>query len=211
MTTIFTSAAAITNPLPGTPRVLFPGAVITSDSLIGTGTLDGRKTDRFAGGEAMTWVGDVAKFTLDNAGADFGNSTTGYRLGVEGFNMADVEVSVRPTALQLANFGYIDVRRQGGVTGSGDVYRLRYTAADTVPGSARIINAANSFLSDAVPFVAGDRLGLRAKGTKLSILVNEVVVLTITDASVQAAGAISLAGANAQAGLILRDFIMKAA
>lgn len=224
MATIFVADRSLSNPLPNTPRVLFPGAILASDSLTGDGTKtiadQARVADRYAGGDALAWIGDGAKFTPKPNGVEFtavAPNQNAYRLGfAEVFR--DVEISVVIAALQTpsasrGNFGYIDLRRQGGITAGGAAYRVRYTPGRLDTDSsvvARLVNAAGSHLSDAFDFKEGDRLGIRAKGTTVSLLINDVVMQSVQDTEVTSAGMVNLGGGNTQSGLRLRDVIVKA-
>lgn len=208
MTTIWTIPQGLTAPLDDTPVVSPPfSTIITSDRFLRTGAIG--STDAGLGGAVMAWTGDTAKFNANNGYAQ-PNVNTIWRLAVAQSSQLNAEQSAIIRALPSDATVNMDVRRQGTLTGSGNAYyRLRMNKLlaylEYYNGSASV-----SLGAAPVPFAIGDRIGVRMDGSTLSMLKNNAIVASVTDATIAAAGHFNLTGVSGTiSGFQFTDYILK--
>ena len=207
MTTIWTIPQALTAPLDDTPVIEAPfSTIITSDRFLRTGALG--STDAGLGGDAIVWAGDVGKFNANNGYAQPTVNTT-WRLGVAQSSQLNAEQSAIIRALPAGTTVNMDVRRQGALTATGQAYyRLRMLDLvgylEFYNGSAAVALNANA------PFALGDRVGVRMDGPVLSMLRNDVIVASATDATLAGAGHFNLTSVSGTpSGFQFTDYILK--
>lgn len=205
MSTLIKATGSMTAPLAGTP--IARGALLIKDTFsVAANSLVGRATDAIAGKVRAVWAGEPDMMAVSGGRATRGTGTVG--TWFNGFEMAtnDYEVSVLVAALPTGGQQFLDARR--GTGGSPDCYRLSIGTA-TIDLRKRVGGVTTAFGS--APYAAGDRIGLRVRGNIVSMVLNDVVVNQITDASIPNAGSAGIAGTLATAGVAFDDFEIRAA
>lgn len=174
----------------GTVPKQIVATMYTSDGFSGaaTNTILARNTDVSAGGTVKAWQGAGIVFGLDGAGnlvkgsLPMTDSGSNY---IDVTETTDVQASVtfseRPTD-PVANPGitnlYLDVRRGSG-TGGSNCYRLHILP--TVVTLSKRVESITTTLVTGKTWNPGDKLTLRALGSKISLLINGVDMGTVTD------------------------------
>ena len=205
MSTLIKATGSLSSPIAGTP--VARGALLIKDTFtIAAASLVGRATDAIAGRVRAVWTGEPEVLAVSGGRAVRGTGTAG--TWFNGFEMAtnDYEVSVVVASLPTAGQQFLDVRR--GTGSSPDCYRLSI-GPTTIDLRKRVAGATTAYGS--IPYVAGDRIGLRARGNTVSMVLNDVVVNQIIDSTIPNAGSAGIAGTSATVGVAFDDFEVRAA
>jgi len=212
MALVLVTDTELKNPLPGTPVVTFPPKVITSDRFLRTGNIAGSNTDTVLGGGGAIWQASgsaAAGYVAQNGFAQASGAGTS-ALWLSGIPN-DVEVSLQLQSLHSSQFLYLFLRGDPSTSNYG--YQLRITAADTSPGLMRVIRNNATEVTGAVEFLPTSKIGIRAKGSTISILKDDVIALSVNDAAITSGVSVGLrtvAGFNGS-GLKFTDFVVKTA
>src|SRR5690606_1251056 len=93
---------------------------------------------------------------------------------------ADVQITAAFEDVMTS--GSLSIRRTALAGGSSSRYQATIQANDNVR-LEKFIAGSNEILSSSYPLVDGDTLTLRALGAELSLLINGVVVTSVTDST----------------------------
>lgn len=191
----------LTEPLPETPTL--PAVPFTSDSFNRPDGALGAKTDALLGGAPVAWTGPAEAFKIQGNRATVTGLGGAYFVGVAAPS-PDVEAALTVHTRPGGAAAFMDVRR----TVPGDCVRASIgTAAVSL---LKRVGGTQTSLGEAVPYAAGDRVALRIKGTSVQLLVNgrTVTSATVTDAQLQYAGSVGLAGTAAVLDFTVDDFTL---
>ncbi len=188
----------LVNPLPNSPKVSVPGAVILSDSFYRNGALIGSDTDSYAGGSIRRWEGTTVTCQTyqelkNNVLGRVELPVSGIRSNCIPVNFNDFSFSFKmvriPTtgAETLSYMSLVDWRKETATSGS--CYRLGFYKPS---GSAANVSAfrlckrigtAGSWISEDIPISIGDIIRVDMKGDTINIYVNGVGKYTFKDPS----------------------------
>lgn len=197
---------------PTWPVYVMPNPIMTSDTFVGTdGTeMVGRATNTALGGTAKTWAGTSAQIRLlSNSLARAASGLATFFIGFAS-DYADYETSFIVPSLPTASAvpAVSIAARQGSTSTTSD----RYTVAVRVDGTILMqkrISGTTTSLGSSKTWTPGDRIGLRCIGTTISMTVNGIVVESVTDASLSAAGVTGIGGASTLTVLALKEMIVR--
>lgn len=200
MSTIIKAAGSMTAPIAGTPIAQGARTAITSDSFnrASTGDIAGSYTDAELGGRPMRWEGYLAGVGIANNRLVRGTGTGTFATGVY-VPTPDIDVIVTITTPLAAGNFYLDLRRQNVNAGeSPDSYRVQFFPTTITIGKRAV--SGGEALIPAVNYKAGDLLRVTAKGSKITLSINNVVVGEATDTAIPNAGYVGFAGTTQAAG-----------
>ena len=188
----------LVNPLPESPKVSVPGAVIFSDTFYRNGALVGSDTDSYAGGSIRRWEGTaVTCQTYQELKNGFLGraelSVTGIRSNCVPVNFNDFSFSFRMVRIPIAGAetlafaSLIDWRKETATSGS--CYRLGFYkpsgSASNVAAFRLVkrIGTTGSWISEDIPVSIGDIIRVDMKGDTINIYVNGVGKYTFKDSA----------------------------
>jgi hypothetical protein len=183
--------------------------IITSDSFAGVDGTEvvGRTTDAALGGTPMVYQGVNGGTII--SGNKLARGAGGLTwCDVLPMSVADYETTALVTTMPTGSGYWIDARRVS-VSGTPNTYRVSLGSTGALALSVRIAN--ETTLHGSTSYAVGDRVGIRVKGSAISMLKNGVVVATFTDAAITGAGFTGPAGGAATTALGLDDLIVQTA
>lgn len=184
---ILTAPAAMTAPLPGTPKLRLPGdrLILTSDGFSGSGSLNDRITDAALGGEQMDWGSAAAHAAVTVSGgyARLDGASTAtffyYMTMPQAVRAAEIGLTMRET---FAPGLYVDLFRD--VTSAPNSSKLRMTLRNS--GASSVMFSAPDTGNTEIPGATfntapGDnvRLSYNIKTRALRVLVNDAVKVSL--------------------------------
>lgn len=170
---------------------------LTSDAFASNSAdLVGRSSDAGLGGAAKTWVGDAGVLAVTSAKIVRGASNPAAWFVGQAAPHADHEVSLIVDALPGGAAVNLDIHRQAGVgAGVPDAYRVPIDTGGTIGLVKRVSGTVTTFASG-IAVAVGDRVTLRYYRGTLELRRNGVIVATVVDATIPAAGWAGLAGTS---------------
>lgn len=171
------------------PSYTVPGAISLSDDFTGpAASLLGRQSDAGKGGGSFTWIGTEGSNALRTTGNGLAISGTpgNHFLGVK-LGGANYEFRAKIDALPVGFNLYLDARRAAVATSAG--YRAQITPTGEVSLVFRdAALVATTLFTAPTPIGAGSTVGIRTRGALISLVINGVVVGTVTNSSLPGPG-----------------------
>lgn len=203
---VITSGMPLSNPLPDTP--IQGGSPHTKDtfSIASATTIVGRATNNDPGLNVQAWQGTGNALAISNGGIVRGTSTEStwsnqISAPVTAGAYVYITLEQLPTTIGL----YLDLYRHT-VSGAPNGYRIEFTK----DGIARLMHRAGgtSLYHGDVPVAPGDRVGLRWLNGTLSLVVNEVIKVSLAIDVITRQGHAGLSGLTATTGFKIQDFTL---
>lgn len=201
---VITSGVTLTNPLPGTP--IQGGTPYTKDtfSVASLASLIGRNTNNDPGLTVQAWQGTADCLAINNGKVVRGTSTAStWSAQVNILSTAGAYVYMTVSKLPSTVGLYLDLFRNL-VGGAPDGYRAEFTASGTVRLLHRL-SGASVYYGSPQPVSPGDRVGVRWLNGNLSLVINEVPVITTAVNVVTRTGYAGLSGLTATTGFEIDD------
>lgn len=196
------SNVEFTDPAPNTPVV--PATPFTSDTFNRSAGALGSSTDAKLGGKRVPWTGPTEALKIEGNRATVTGAVGAYFVAVTAPS-PNIEAAVTVAAKPAGNVAaYLDIRRPA----TGDCIRL-VIGANTV-NLAKRVSGAMTDISSLLPYVAGDRVAIRAKGTQVVLLLNgnTVATATVSDSQLQYTGSAGISGVSTLTGVAFDDFTL---
>lgn len=173
----------------------------------------GRPVDNKLGGsiaEQWTFTGTAGEIVL--SGGRLARPADGATyVAATPVSYPDYEFSFRMVQLHAANALYIVARRSSPVLSpTPDDYRLTVEGTGGLQLRKRVAGTVTLLGGSSGTMSAGDRIGLRVLGDQISVVHNGVVVSTVTDTSLSAAGWVGVSGSGSASGWIIDDVTVTA-
>lgn len=175
-TIVLQSRATIQNVLPGTPRLVTPGMVITSDTFSVDGPIAGRNTDAALGGIPMNWNitgGESATLIAADGGQlGFAGALVNEYVGFSDVGTNDIRFSFRVSSAPGTGFD-VRVQCKYELGGTGLYVNLTTPTQFTI---GKTIDGNRSNILPGVGYVVGDVIGLQVKGGEVQAYKNGSLV-----------------------------------
>lgn len=173
--------------LPGyTPPVTATPTYTSETFMRANGEVNASKTDQALGGQSVTWAATTGAWTVDTGKMRRGASAPSASYALLPVPVADYDLTLTITDKMTTGWAYI-VARSTAATATADSYRLVYDGW-TVQIQTRVGGAQTNVPGTQVPVAAGDTVGIRVKGSTITMLVNGVPAATTTNTSLTAGG-----------------------
>lgn len=198
---------AIISPLAGNP--LAPLPAFTSDAFSG-GDVDGlagRMSDALIAGEPKPWIAVDNSLAISGGKLVRGSLTTA--VWFNGFDMtgsADYAAEIKVLAATTGAI-FLDVRRESfAVTPGPNAYRAQIK--NTGVTLYKRISGTSSAISSEFPILPGDIVKLSAKGSAITLYINDVEKASVINTEITAAGYCGIAGSSGVNPFQLDDFMV---
>jgi hypothetical protein len=189
-----------------------PWTTFTSETFSGADavTLTGRSTDALLGGAPAAWTGSGGAWGITGQQLVRGPSNPGDPIAMS-LNvpaLPNVSAAIKVVAEPAGSF-YLGVRRPAA-SGSQPGYYCRVASSGlTVSLTKQTGVGTGHIVLATAPYALGQRVGVRALGTQISLMVNGAAVATVADTSITAAGYVGVMAGSAITAFTIDDLVIR--